>query len=183
MTHDLEQILAQFHEQGNKKLPPLHLWHPERIGVIDIRIDAQARWFHDGTEFQRADLMRLFSSILRLEDSTYYLVTPTEKLAIDVADVPFVINSFSMSESGELLLITNCDDVIALSNHCNWQLREFQGHAIPYICVRDELFARLGRHVFYQLIDKALQQDDAQGEELMLRVNDQSFTLGLISDE
>jgi hypothetical protein len=183
MTHDLEKILAQYHEYGNKKLPPVDLWHPDRVGTIDIVIDAQARWFHEGTIFQRAALMRLFSSILRLEDSTYYLVTPAEKLAIEVADVPFIIQSFSVADDGGILLLSNCDELIPLDVGSQWQLREFQGQAIPYVCVRNNLFARLSRNVFYQLIDKALQQGDVRDNELMLNVQGQAYSLGAITEE
>lgn len=86
---DLFSLLGKF-EQA-QKMPPVEDWHPTTEGEIDIHIDHQGRWFHEGGHFDRQDLARLFASILRKEDDHYYLVTPSEKLKISVDDVPFSI--------------------------------------------------------------------------------------------
>ena len=57
---DIEQQVGR-----NYDTPPLHLWHPELSGDIDIRIDTDGRWFHEGTLIERAAIVRVFASILR----------------------------------------------------------------------------------------------------------------------
>ena len=50
---------------SDRKLPPVDQWHPQRIGDIDIRIKADGRWFHEGTEIKRQRLVDLFATVLR----------------------------------------------------------------------------------------------------------------------
>ena len=84
----LEEILQQI--EGQQR-PPVHLWKPESHGSIDMRIDGNGFWFHEGEPILREKLAHLFASILWFEDSQHYLVTPAEKLAIEVEDAPFLI--------------------------------------------------------------------------------------------
>ncbi len=76
----------------NYDSPPLHLWDPPLSGDIDIRIDKEGRWVHEGVEIERDSIVRLFASILRREDDTeYYLVTPGEKWRIEVEALPLLV--------------------------------------------------------------------------------------------
>ena len=52
----------------NKKIPPVHLWNPELSGDMDLVIDREGRWIHEGGEIKRPALVKLFSSILKKED-------------------------------------------------------------------------------------------------------------------
>src|SRR3546814_19782187 len=55
-----------------------------------MRIAADGTWYHEGSPIGRAAMVRLFSTILRREpDGRHVLVTPAEKLDIDVEDAPF----------------------------------------------------------------------------------------------
>ena len=47
---------------------------------FDIRIATDGRWFHEGDEIRRIEIVRLFASVL-MRDNTgdYWLVTPVEK--------------------------------------------------------------------------------------------------------
>ena len=52
-----------------------------------------------GTEIKRPAMVRLFSTILRLDsDGEYYLVTPVEKVRIQVEDTPFLIVSMDIGK-------------------------------------------------------------------------------------
>jgi hypothetical protein len=46
---------------------PVDGWHPDVEGPIDIRIDLDGSWFHEGQPIRRAALVALFASILRRE--------------------------------------------------------------------------------------------------------------------
>lgn len=157
MSLDIEMLLSTLSD--TQKLPPVQQWQPSHEGAIDIVIDDEVRWWHEGELFQRAALVKLFSSILRYEQGRYFLVTPVEKLAITVADVPFKIVLMLMV--GDIIyLVTNTEDKIALDVSACWQLRDYQGVQIPYVEVRDGLFARVDRNVYYQMVEQAQQKGD-----------------------
>ncbi|MCZ6470008.1 MAG: DUF1285 domain-containing protein, partial [Gammaproteobacteria bacterium] len=86
---ELDQLLNEI-ERAESASQKRKNWHPELKGSIDIRIAVDGSWYHEGREFQRPALVKLFASVLRKEKSGYYLVTPVEKLAIQVDDAPFV---------------------------------------------------------------------------------------------
>ena len=177
MSLDLDQIYQAITQTNQENLPPVHLWHPEREGEIDIVIDHSANWFHEGGEFQRLSLVKLLSSILRLEGENYYLVTPAEKLKISVEDVPFAIVSL-LQQDDDLILVTNTEQLIHLDGDCVWQLREYQGQPVPYVELRDGLFARVSRHVYYQMVEQAEHSESEQGNEVFLRSSGLQFSLG-----
>lgn len=144
--------------QASKSLPPVDKWHPERSGTIDIRIARDGTWFHEGAEIKRKAMVKLFSTILRRDDGAYFLVTPAEKLAIEVEDVPFAAIAVVRNGSGasqQLLFTTNVDEhVLADADH-PLEVRDRDGEPAPYIHIRNDLWALLTRNVFYELVDLA----------------------------
>ncbi len=149
-------------EQGNapKGLPPIHKWHPPYCGEIDMQIKANGEWFYQGTPIQRHALVKLFSTILRKEeDGHFYLLTPVEKVRIQVDDAPLLaINVEKIEEQGVpfLRFRTLTEDVVILDeNHSLCVNENIGGEPRPYIRVRDQLDALLTRSVFYQLVDWA----------------------------
>ncbi len=108
---------------------------------FDIRIASDGRWFHEGDEIRRFELVKLFASILVFDDDgDYWLATPAEKGRITVDDAPFII-----------------DEMVLLDIKHPLQLRAgVQSPDLrPYIEVRDGLLAKLSRPVYYQLADYA----------------------------
>jgi len=165
-----EQILQL--KEGVKH-PPVHLWQPEREGHIDIQINKDGVWYHEGREFRRDALVKLFATILRREGDAYYLVTPAEKLMIDVADVPFMAIDMEQRtrDSGmDLLFTTNVADyVLADAQHAIYMRGE-----VPYLHVRDGLEARLTRSVFYRLVESGVEE----GNTLAVYSQGARFELG-----
>src|SRR5262245_18155486 len=95
MSHDRvvtdpEPLFAQLAADRERKRPPVSRWNPERLGNSAMRIDSSGRWYYHGSEIRRLEMVKLFSTILRREGAQHYLVTPAEKLTIDVDDAPFV---------------------------------------------------------------------------------------------
>ncbi len=150
-----ENLLQLKHGQQR---PPVHLWQPERVGEIDIEIDSNGVWYHEGRPFKRQALVNVFATILRKEDSRYYLVTPAEKLRISVADVPFMAVDMEVRHSGaqtDLLFTTNVEDyVLADAEH---PLSMHGGR--PYLLVRAGLQAKLTRSVYYRLVETGCEED------------------------
>ena len=75
--------------------PPVMTWNPPFCGDLDIRIARNGTWFYLGTPIGRFELVKLFSSILKVEDGKYFLVTPVEKVGIQVDDAPFIAVSYT----------------------------------------------------------------------------------------
>jgi len=107
---DLFDTLLQL--AADKRRPPVGSWHPARTGRIDIRIAADGSWYHEGAPIRRPGLVKLFASILRRDPDGYCLVTPAEKLLIQVDDAPFVAVDMEVKGAGQaqsLLFVTNVE--------------------------------------------------------------------------
>ncbi|XOV81773.1 MAG: DUF1285 domain-containing protein [bacterium] len=162
--------------QAGKKLPPVELWQPERSGRIDIVINDQGEWLHEGSRIRRQPLVDLFATILRREGDDYYLVTPAEKLAIEVSDVPFIATDLDVRGSGQqtdLLFTTNVGDYVMAGPEHALTMRAER----PYLHVRNGLEARLSRSVYYRLVDKGVEVAD----HLYVYSQGQAFDLGMFA--
>ena len=93
---ELDTILADI-KAGEAISAARRDWNPHCRGEIDIRIAADGSWFHQQRRFQRDSMVKLFASILRREDEEYFLVTPAEKLRIEVEDAPFIATLVEVS--------------------------------------------------------------------------------------
>ncbi|SDX35434.1 DUF1285 domain-containing protein [Roseicitreum antarcticum] len=142
----------------NGKLPPVHLWNPPFCGDIDIRIARDGTWYHEGSPITRPAMVRLFSTILRREGEAYFLVTPVEKLGIQVEDAPFVAIDFEQAgtdDTPSLTFVTNVGDRVHLGADHPLRVAIDPGTDAPspYIMVRDGLEALIDRKSFYRLVD------------------------------
>jgi uncharacterized protein len=140
-----------------RRLPPVERWQPSHCGDSEMRIARDGRWYHQGSPIGRPAMVRLFSTILRREaDGGYVLVTPVEKLSIEVEDAPFVAVELKSEGEGEARILAfrlNTDDlVVAGPDH---KLR-FEAGPHPYVEVRRGLDALIARSVYYELAELAL---------------------------
>jgi uncharacterized protein len=139
-------------------LPPVSDWHPALCGEIDICIRRDGTWVHEGAIFQRKELMLLFAGLLRREGQEYFLVTPVEKLLIQVEDMPFVITLLDV-EDGVLEVMTNCGESVQINHEHPLQFSAIDGVQLPFVEVRDGLCARFGRSAWYALVELAVEDD------------------------
>ena len=146
---------------------PVDRWDPEHCGTIPMRIAADGTWHYNGSPIARERLVQLFARILRREpDGSFVLVTPVEKMQIEVEDAPFAAVEIAASGEGEgrsIVLRTNVGDVVTLGpDHPLRVARERQTDGfVPYVKVRGGLEARLTRAAALELVDLA--QEDADG--------------------
>jgi hypothetical protein len=143
---------------GGKALPPVLEWNPPDCGDLDMRIARDGTWFYLGSPIQRFELVRLFSSILRKDGDRYVLVTPVEKVGIQVDDAPFVATDFTTEGSGT-------DQVLTFETHVGDRttagpdapirvVRDAEtGEPAPYVLVRHALEALIDRKSFYRLVE------------------------------
>ena len=154
----MSEIQSLFDQLQAFKLAPIESWHPEKCVEIDIRIDNTGIWHYQGSPITRQRISKLFSTVLRLEDKMYFLVTPPVKYEITVDDAPFVaveLNRQGEGEGQDLYFRTNMDEVVlAGKEHPIFIIsNENTGEPFPYIEIRNGLNAKLTRSVFYQLTD------------------------------
>jgi hypothetical protein len=140
-----------------KGLPPVHLWNPPFCGDLDMRIASDGTWFYMGTPIGRPALVRLFSTILKREDGKHFLVTPVEKVGIRVDDAPFMAVEMLTEQDarGRLLNFrTNVDDWVPCDSAHRLRFEAAaDGGLTPYLHVRADLWAKVTRAVYYDLVD------------------------------
>jgi hypothetical protein len=174
---DLDGLtVAARNAAGNtgKGLPPVHLWNPPFCGDLDMRIASDGTWFYLGTPIGRPALVRLFSTILKREDGKHFLVTPVEKVGIRVDDAPFLAVEM-MTEQDEhgrrLSFRTNVDDWVPCDGDHRLRFEAgADGGLTPYLHVRADLWAKVTRALYYDLVD--------MGEERMV---DSQAMFGVVS--
>jgi hypothetical protein len=149
---------------AGKGLPPVHLWNPPFCGDLDMRIGGDGTWFYMGTPIGRPALVRLFSTILKREDGKHFLVTPVEKVGIRVDDAPFLaVEMLKENDArGPLLRFrTNVDDWVGCDSAHRLRFeRADDGGLTPYLHIRADLWAKVTRALYYDLVD--------MGEERMV---------------
>ena len=154
---NLARAVAAAAKEG-KGPPPVHLWNPPYCGDLDIRIARNGMWWYLGTPIGRIELVKLFASVLKLEDGKYYLVTPVEKIGITVDDAPFVAVDFEVDAEGPSQVITfetNVGDqtVAGPDNPIRVERDPETGEPSPYVHVRRGLEALIDRKSYYRLVD------------------------------
>lgn len=159
-------------EVTEKKHPPVELWDPPFCGDLDIRIARDGSWFYLRSPIRRLPLVKLFASVLRKDDDgRHYLVTPVEKIGIQVEDAPFLaVEMFSEGEgqSRQISVRTNLGDLIKIgSDHPIF----FKGDPDtmgfkPYVRVRGRLDALFTRSLTLDLAEYFQEGSDIDSEAM-----------------
>ncbi|QXT39577.1 DUF1285 domain-containing protein [Gymnodinialimonas ceratoperidinii] len=175
MTSGTDQLLKAAQDAEKEgKLPPVHLWNPEFCGDLDMEIRRDGTWFYEGTPIGRKRLVRLFSTILKVEDGKYYLVTPVEKVGIRVVDAPFVATDIEQTDGGIRFTTNVGDTVIAGADHAIRVERDADGEPSPYVHIRAGLEALIDRKSFYRLVDMG-EAHRVEGEDMFGVWSDDTF--------
>ncbi len=139
----------------NRGLPPVERWDPPFCGDIDMKIETDGTWLYQKTPIGRPALVKLFSGILKREGDNYFLVTPVEKVGLIVVDAPFLAVELKVEHADDQILAfrTNVDDwVTAGPGHALKFVPEATGGLKPYVHVRRDLWAKVTRALFYDLV-------------------------------
>jgi hypothetical protein len=173
----LDSVIAA--ARTTRGLPPVHLWNPAHCGDIDIVIRRDGLWFHEGSPIGREALVRLFSTVLRKDPDGFHLVTPVEKMRITVEDAPFI--AVRVDRVGDdLVFQTNVGDEVVAGpeNGIRVEVDPVSGEPRPYLHVRRGLEARIGRAVFYELVEMAEERTTAEGPVLGVASDGAFFPVG-----
>ena len=177
-TAGLDGMVGALKQAGQKGLPPVHLWNPPYCGEIDMRIAADGTWFYQKTPIGRAALVKLFASVLKREGDNYFLVTPVEKCGITVDEAPFLAVELKLEDvdvaaapaaNGNRVLRfrTNVDDWVTCGtdNPLRFEPEPETGGLKPFLHVRRDLWAKVTRALFYDLVELGEERDVA-GERM-----------------
>lgn len=179
---NLTEIIKQLE---SSQLPPVDQWNPPFCGNIDMVIKRDGSWHYMGSPIGRKALVKLFSNVLKKEGDQYFLVTPVEKIGIQVEDAPFVavlMETITPDKTSALLFTDNVgNQFIANSDHpIRVKIDPTTQEPSPYIVVRKNLEALIHRNVFYQMVDLAHIEVIEDVEHLVISSAGSQFSLGTI---
>jgi hypothetical protein len=143
-----------------RRLPPVENWNPKHCGHSGIRIARDGTWYHDGRPIRRAAMVRLFSTVLRREpDGSHVLVTPVEKLEVEVEKAPFRAIAMQCEGSREerrIALELDSGDAVIVGRDHPLRITDEEDGPSPRVLVRHGLEAELSRPIYYELAEIAL---------------------------
>lgn len=187
-----------------RAIPPLEQWHPEQVDDMNLIIKANGEWWHEGGHVTRESLVSLFATILWKEEkegtTEYFLKTPVQKLRIQVEDVPLLINDVGIVSENNvswLEFTTTTGDVVRLDDAHPITLRAYETDGDtsdksesqqkistdlpvrPYMLVRNNLSALIGRNAFYHLTEIG-ELSELDGQTILtLQSGGQSYPLSM----
>ncbi|MBA3668794.1 MAG: DUF1285 domain-containing protein [Sphingomonas sp.] len=148
-----------------RRLPPVDRWNPDHCGESDMRIARDGTWYHQGSPISRPAMVRLFSTVLRREpDGSHVLVTPVEKLRIEVETTAFRAIDMRSEGDGEQRRIAfslDSGDAVMLDDAHPLTIVDTASGPSPRLLVRHGLEAEISRAIYYELAEIAL----AEGHE------------------
>jgi hypothetical protein len=173
-TNRIFGLEALLKAQAGKGPPPVERWNPPYCGDIGMKIRADGTWIYGGTPIGRMPLVKLFASVLRKDaDGKHYLVTPVEKVDVDVADAPFLAVEMQVEGTAReqsLTFRTNVDDIVAAGPEHALRFAVEPGSLglKPYLLVRGRLEALVTRALYYDLVELAVEEERDGARQLGL---------------
>lgn len=155
---------------ADRKLPPVEGWAPQQLGESQMRIAADGTWFHEGEPIRREAMVRAFAGLLTRDGAGHHwLVTPFEKLAIEVEDAAFAATDCVRAEDALAFRLNTDELVIADADHPLRAAGDPENPAL-YLHVRRGCEARLNRSTWTQLAEIALAEGaEANGWQIASR--------------
>src|SRR5262245_7041259 len=175
----LDVLVNNARGASKKGPPPVHLWNPPFCGDLDMRIGSDGTWYYLKTPIGRPALVKLFASVLKREGDKYFLVTPVEKCGITVDDAPFTAVEMRVEDDGAGRMLhfrTNVDDWVTCGpDHAlRFEPEPVTGGLKPYLHVRRDLWAKVTRALFYDLVELG-EERDVEGETMFGVVSGGAF--------
>ena len=165
----LEGIVASLPRE-KRGSPPVHLWNPPFCGDIDMQIDGDGTWFYQKTPIGRPALVRLFARCSSARPTNISWLPLWRKSAS-----PSTMRRSSPSSSrsrttngGQVLNFrTNVDDWVAAGpgHALRFERQADNGGLKPYLHVRRDLWAKVTRALFYDLVELG-EEREVGGKEM-----------------
>lgn len=167
-TLSLSSIFSELSKLDEDTFPPVDDWNPPLCENVSMKIDRQGKWYFMNSPIGRERMVKLFSRVLRLDKDEYFLVTPVEKIKIEVEDKPFVIVDFEITVNKGNQVIsfkTNTEEVFDVNSEhpIRIELKHSTQEPAPYVLVRKNLEGLISRNIYYKLIDICEKVGDSYG--------------------
>ena len=181
-TSSLLQSIVE--AQKKDKFPPVENWNPPLCENVEMRISRDGKWFFKDSPIGRQKMINLFSTVIRYDDDgSYYLVTPVEKIRLEVEDKPFIITTFEkeMLDGQDVYFFrTNVNEIVRLgkNNPLRVEINKDTHEPSPYLLVRKNLEGLISRNVYYQLVEEATLNE--KSNQLEIVSEGETFSLGSI---
>jgi hypothetical protein len=157
-SNNIGRLAALLNDACDREPAPVERWDPRYCGDIGLKICADGTWVYRNSPIRREGLIKLFASVLSKDvDGRTYLVTPAEKVDVEVEDAPFLAVEMEVHGSGtgqELIFRTNVDDIVRCGpeHPLRFSVQERSGGLKPYLHVRGRLDALVTRSLCYDLV-------------------------------
>jgi len=157
-SNNIGRLEAVLNDARDREPAPVERWDPPYCGDIGLKICADGTWVYRNSPIRREGLIKLFASVLSKDvDGRTYLVTPAEKVDVEVEDAPFLAVEMEVHGSGtgqELIFRTNVDDIVRCGpeHPLRFSVQERSGGLKPYLHVRGRLEALVTRALCYDLV-------------------------------
>jgi hypothetical protein len=155
-------------------LKDLGLKGKEGIGRLAIRVDRDGKWYFNGAEIIRKEILSLFYESLHLDEEGYYLEIKGERARLDVEDTVFLVKEAELVKDSEEAFVIWLND----GSQERLDLSTFrigEGN-VPYCLVKEGRFpARFMRLSYYQVARHA--QHDEDTNEYFILLNERKYPL------
>jgi hypothetical protein len=126
--------------------------------------------------------------LTRDNQGDFWLVTPTERLRIEVEDTPFLAVELFFAGAGReqiLSVRTNVDEIVTIdADHPLEVITDPQtGHPSPRVRVRDGIDARLARPVYYEVVARGVEEKMGDVQFYGIWSAGQFFPIGRLDEE
>ena len=146
----------------------------------EFYINREGEWFYNNSEIKNNKLINLFSTVLRKDDDSYYLVTPVEKVPVKVELAPYQIIDFEFMQDN-VKLVTNLNFEFVLNKTNTTRLISHNNSLIPLVNVRSNIEGFFNRNTYYKLIDFALENKNIDKKYLYIQSDNQKHIIGKIA--
>ena len=160
----------------NQKFPPVEKWSPDLCEGQEFYINREGQWFYNNSEIKNNKLINLFSTVLRKDDDSYYLVTPVEKVPVKVELAPYQIIDFEFMQDN-VKLVTNLNFEFVLNKINTTRLISHNNSLIPLVNVRSNIEGFFNRNTYYKLIDFALENKNIDKNYLYIQSDNQKHII------
>ena len=172
--------IANHIKPTSNSFPPVHKWNPDLCEGQEFFIDREGEWFYNNSPIKNYRLTKLFSTVLRKDDDSYYLVTPHEKVPLKTAIAPYVITDFNFNNES-LELVTNFEYSFVINEINTIKLINFEDTLIPIVHVRDNIEGFFNRSTYYNLINFALENNNIIDDILYISSGNKNYPVGKIA--
>lgn len=139
-----------------------------------VRVDRDGKWYFQGRQIIRKDILALFYEHVHLDEEGYYLEIRGEREYLDVEDTVFLVQGAELIRDGEEAFLIDLND--GTQERLDLSTFRIAEGNIPYCLVKGgKVPAKFLRLPFYQVAQYA--EYDEEADEYFLLLNGRKFPI------